>query len=147
MHQYSNTNNQLRLLKEHNDTFLLHQLQFDASTSHAFDLGSFFNRQQVGIKLKDLMSDDRLKKWLVPLATFYGSGDSQNKHSITSKEDTYTSEDEFVAIAEGADLPLYIFTYNIEMTQFAYTNLMKNPEQEEIIDKSIPSRHHAQFIC
>lgn len=62
------------------------------------------------------MSDDRLKKWLVPLATFYGSSDSQNQHSITSKVDTFTKEDEFVAIAEGADLPMYIFTYNLEMT-------------------------------
>lgn len=32
------------------------------------------------------------------------------------------------------------------MTQFIYTDLMKNPDQEECIDKSLLSRHHAQFI-
>lgn len=32
------------------------------------------------------------------------------------------------------------------MTQFIYTDLMVNEDQEEIIDKSIPARHHAQFI-
>lgn len=54
---------------------------------------------------------------------------------------------EFVAIAEGNDLPLYLFTYNIEMTQFIYTDMMKNDEQVECIDKSLISRHHAQFIA
>jgi hypothetical protein len=58
----------------------------------------------------------------------------------------YDKNLEFIAIAEGIDLPLYIFTYNLEMTQFAFTDMMKNPEQVECIDKSLLSRHHAQFI-
>ena len=36
----------------------------------------------------------------------------------------YKEKDEFVAIAEGKNIPLYIFTYNIEMTQFIYTDLL-----------------------
>lgn len=32
------------------------------------------------------------------------------------------------------------------MTQFMYTDLMRAVNQEEIIDKSIMARHHAQFI-
>lgn len=59
---------------------------------------------------------------------------------------TYRKDLEFVAIAEGIDLPLYIFTYNIEMTQFIFTDMMKNTEQKECVDKSLLSRHHAQFI-
>jgi hypothetical protein len=51
-----------------------------------------------------------------------------------------------VAIAEGLDLPFYIFTYNVEMTQFISTDLSREPDQVELIDKSIPARHHAQFI-
>ena len=58
----------------------------------------------------------------------------------------YRKDLEFVAIAEGIDLPMYIFTYNIEMTQFTFTDMLKNPEQVECIDKSLISRHHAQFI-
>ena len=51
-----------------------------------------------------------------------------------------------MAIAEGKEIPLYIFTYNIEMTQFVYTDLLESSNQQEIIDKSIQARHHAQFI-
>jgi len=42
---FGNRNVEINMLKKHNDTFLLHQLQFDESSAHAFDLGSFFNRQ------------------------------------------------------------------------------------------------------
>ena len=40
----------------------------------------------------------------------------------------YEDKDEFVAIAEGKDIPLYIFTYNIEMTQFVYSDLLKSSD-------------------
>lgn len=55
----------------------------------------------------------------------------------------YHPEDEFVAIAEGTDLPIYIFTYNVEMTQFVRTEIMDRDDQEELLDKRIPARHHA----
>ena len=61
--------------------------------------------------------------------------------------ETYQPGKEFVAIAEGLDLPFYIFTYNVEMTQFISTDLTREPDQVELIDKSIPARHHAQFIA
>ena len=59
----------------------------------------------------------------------------------------YRPAEEFVAIAEGIDLPLYIFTYNVEMTQFIRTDISKSVDQEELIDKSIAARHHAQFLA
>jgi hypothetical protein len=49
--------------------------------------------------------------------------------SETKANQEYIDKDEFVAIAEGIDIPLYIFTYNIEMTQFVYTDLLTNPDQ------------------
>jgi hypothetical protein len=61
----------------------------------------------------------------------------------SKKDQEYVDKDEFVAIAEGIDIPLYIFTYNIEMTQFVYTNLLTSSNQQEVIDKSIPARHHS----
>jgi hypothetical protein len=78
--------------------------------------------------LRDLKSDDALKKLITPIATFRGSGDVFEE----ARNDTmfnYEKLDEFIAIAEGINLPLYIFTYNIEMTQFIFTDLMKNPDQ------------------
>lgn len=86
-----------------------------------------------------------MNKWLTPIATFKGSGDAQTKEML-GQDHKYDSRNEFIAIAEGITLPLYVFTYNIEMTQFVFTDMMKNPDQEECLDKSLLSRHHAQFI-
>ena len=85
-----------------------------------------------------------------PLATILGSADTDNDFSMKEKSKSkskYIEEEEFIAIAEGTELPFYFFTYNIEMTQFVFTDFMENEEQEEIIDKSIPARHHTQFIA
>lgn len=148
MYHYRNSNLEVDLLKDYNDTFILHPLQFDVSNAQSFTLGKFFNKQHTGFRVRDLKSDDRLKKWITPVATFKGTGDALDKLKLTNETESevYDKNKEFVAIAEGIDLPIYMFTYNIEMTQFAYTDLMKNPDQEECIDKTLLSRHHAQFI-
>jgi hypothetical protein len=96
--------------------------------------------------LRSIAYDEKLSKILSPIATFEGSGLAENENfflmeSKANKE--YIEKDEFVAIAEGIDIPLYIFTYNIEMTQFVYTDLLSSDSQQEIIDKSIPARHHS----
>ena len=148
MKSWKNRNIELNLLNDHNDTFLLHQLQYDPSLDHAFTMGEFFNRQQTGFRLRELKLDDKLGKWFNPIATFKDSGNADASINFqTPKEELpYNSEEEFVAIAEANDIPMYIFTYNVEMTQFVYTDIMVSENQEEIIDKSIPARHHAQFI-
>ena len=51
-------------------------------------------------------------------------------------------EDEYIATAEGTELPFYFFTCHIGMIQFVYTDFMENEEQEEIINKIIPVRQH-----
>jgi len=96
--------------------------------------------------MADWKFDERLKKLLTPIATFAGSALADNTPSIDKKNKTYDEQLEFIAIAEGVEIPLYIFTYNLEMTQFVYTDLMVKEGQQEIIDKSIPARHHAQFV-
>ena len=145
MDKYRNTNVKVDLVKDYNDTFLLHQLQFDDSDADAFTLGDFFNRQHTGFRIKDLEMDERLSKWISPIATFSGSGDIAME-KMNNPDLPYDRDLEFIAIAEGKDLPLYMFTYNVEMTQFSFTDMMKNPEQVECVDKSLLSRHHAQFI-
>jgi hypothetical protein len=147
MRDFRNANMKINMLKQHDDTFLLHQLQFDKSHAEAFPMGRFFNRQHSGLRIKDLEMDDSLKKWISPLASFEGSAHAKNELTMDDiKMQDYKSENEFVAIAEGIDLPLYMFTYNPEMTQFVHTDMMVNPEQIESIDKTIMARHHAQFI-
>lgn len=80
-------------------------------------MGQFYNRQQVGMRVRDLKSDERLAKWITPLATFKDSGKAKwNMVSWAEDEKIYRDSDEFIAIAEGVDVPIYFFTYNIEMT-------------------------------
>jgi len=70
--------------------------------------------------MKDWKFDERLSKLISPIATLKGSAHSDQRATIdkTILEDRkeYHPEEEFIAIAEGVDMPLYIFTYNIEMT-------------------------------
>lgn len=74
MKSWSNRNVQLRLLHNHNATFMLHSLQHDSSVAHAFDMGSFFNKQSSGINLKNFKDDQKLNDMFQVLATFKGSG-------------------------------------------------------------------------
>ena len=46
---------------------------------------------------------------------------------------------------EGKKLPIYVFTYNIEMTQFVYAD--PTVTNVDPIDHSIPARAHAQYIA
>lgn len=69
--------------------------------------------------MRDLEEDANLKRFIQPIATFEGSGTIDSFYfNKENKQDTdyYDDKDEFVAIAEGRDIPLYLFTYNIEMT-------------------------------
>ena len=79
-------------------------------------MGSFFNKQDAGVRLKDIQRDQRLRTLMNPLATIHGSADIDNELSMLDQRNIkYMDEDEFVAIAEGTELPFYFFTYNIEM--------------------------------
>ena len=83
-------------------------------------MGNFYNKQQVGIRVKDLNIDEQLRKWITPIATFKDSGKATWDIISWSTEDDglkeYKPDEEFVAIAEGISIPIYLFTYNIEMT-------------------------------
>jgi hypothetical protein len=64
MKQWTNANSYIRLVSQHEDTFLLHQLTQDQSMAHAFDMGQFFNRQNSGFKLRSITYDEKLNKIL-----------------------------------------------------------------------------------
>lgn len=68
-----------------------------------------------------------------PLALFTGHG--------IDKE-----EDKFIAIAEGTQMPLYAFTYGIELTQFYFEDPTATMDNFQI-DHSIIARKHAQTIA
>lgn len=69
--------------------------------------------------MRDIESDPNLKNFIQPLATFEGTGTMvENYLNMKNKQDTdyYNDDEEFIAIAEGRELPIYMFTYNPEMT-------------------------------
>lgn len=53
--------------------------------------------------------------------------------------------DRIVAMAEGIELPLYAFTYAIEMIQFYHEDpdAFTGTSDEIYLDHSIVARHHA----
>ena len=97
-----------------------------------FNTAQLFNMQVSGVTSKDLEEDKQLKKLLKPIATF-------SSHRIAEPED------QFIAIAEGIDLPLYAFTYAIEMVQFYHEDpdAFLGTNDEITLDHSIVARHHA----
>ena len=90
MKSWSNTNVDIRLMKNHNDTFMLHKLTEDLSTAHAFSMGSFFNKQSSGIKLVDFNRDSILGDIFQIVATYKGSGMAE--YNITMGEKRNTTE-------------------------------------------------------
>lgn len=92
-----------------------------------FNTGTFFNRQASGLRLKELAKDAELTKLLQPLATFKSAA---------------LEDEQFIAIAEAIELPLYVFTYGIEMTQFYFEDPSLNND-ENLLDHSIVARTHA----
>ena len=52
---------------------------------------------------------------------------------------------DFIAIAEGIKMPIYAFTYNIEMVQFHFEDTTQTNDVQ-LIDHSLVARKHAQYI-
>lgn len=85
MLQWSNTNIKLNLLKDHSDTFFLHQLENDTSTTTAIKYAFYFNKQSNGFTVHDLEYDDKLRKLVQPLATFDGSAFRHTQLDMNNK--------------------------------------------------------------
>lgn len=89
-----------------------------------FNTAKFFNKEVTGLRIEDLNRDDALNKNFKALAVF-------------SDE-----EDQIIAIAEGIKVPLYTFSYGIELVQFYFENTTENLD-ENILDHSLIARKHA----
>ena len=96
---------------------------------------SFFNRQNSGLRLQEFSKELTLTKKFQVVATIL----NPNVPTTYNTEDEEQSE--FIAIMEGLDLPIYIITYNIEMTQFVFANPVAN--DSDPIDHTIGARDHA----
>ena len=128
-----NTNVYLNQLKDASESFILEGQT--ASDKNDMLQSKFFNRQNSGLRLLDFEKELTLTKKFQVVATF------QNPDGVKQGDE----HSEFIAIMEGLDLPIYIITYNIEMTQFVFANPVVT--DVDIIDHSIAAREHAQFIA
>lgn len=95
------SNSRVDMLGNPNDYYFLNGLEREDKQA-LFNTAQFFNMQVSGVKPKDVESDKQLSKLIKPMATF-------SSHNIESESE------QFIAMAEGIKLPLYAFTYAIEM--------------------------------
>lgn len=71
---------------------------------------------------------------------------SNSKDEKNAKDQHKIDDLDFIAIAEGVDMPVYAFTYNIEMTQFVFEDASLTLD-ENTLDHSLIARKHAQYIA
>ena len=57
-----------------------------------------------------------------------------------------SDEEKFIAIAEGEEMPIYAFTYGVEMIQFFFEDPSATLDNF-MLDHSIIARKHAQTIA
>lgn len=117
---------QLKMVSHPDDTFFFDKMPREEKQA-VFNTASFFNKQTSGLTTKMLKSDQHLSHLLQTLAVFPG-------------------DEDFIAIAEGIEVPLYAFTYNIEMVQFYFEDPNATLD-EPMLDHSIIARKHAQYVA
>ena len=64
-------------------------------------MGQFFNKQDSGVRLKDIQKDQKLRSLMNPLATILGSADTDNDFSMKEKSKSkskYIEEEEFIEL-------------------------------------------------
>lgn len=122
----------LKTVTQPHETFFFDQMTREQRQA-VFNTSTFFNKQTSGLRLRELELDEALNKNLRATAVFK----------------THEGEPEatdFVAIAEGIKLPIYAFTYNLEMVQFHFEDTTKSNDVQ-LIDHSLVARKHAQYMA
>ena len=132
MKDYKHTNSRLDLVHHPDDTYLFNKMSREEKQA-VFNTAQFFNMQVTGLRPVDLKDQKAIQRHLRPLALFTG-------HGIDEEDEKY------IAIAEGAEMPLYAFTYGIEMIQFYFEDPSATLDNFQL-DHSIIARKHAQTIA
>jgi len=128
MADYKHTNSRIDLVEHPDDTYLFNKMTREDKQA-VFNTAQFFNMQMSGLREVDLKEQNGLYSQLRPLAHYTGHGIENH-------------EEKFIAIAEGADMPLYAFTYGIEMIQFYFEDPSATLDNFQL-DHSIIARKHA----
>ena len=132
MHSMKHSNFPLRMVSQPEDTYFFAEMTRDERQA-MFNTAHFFNRQASGISMGQLENDDVLNRNLQPIAVYQTHGGE-------------VADDDFVAIMEGKKVPLYAFTYGLEMVQFYFEDSRLNNDETQL-DHSIIARKHAQSVA
>lgn len=128
MQEFRHSNSRIEMAGHPEDTFLFNN--FSREKTHAtFNTGLFWNAQPSGVTPKSLELEGSVRNKLKPVALF-------------SDYNSIYDDQKYVAIAEGVDMPLYAFTYAVDMTQFYFEDPSATLDNFEL-DHSIVARHHA----
>lgn len=133
MMAYKHSSSRLDLVHHPDDTYLFNKMSREEKQA-VFNTAQFFNMQATGLRPADLKHQNGLKNHLRPLALFTGHGQDKEE------------DEKFIAIAEGVNMPLYAFTYGIEMVQFFFEDPSATLDSYQL-DHSIIARKHAQTIA
>jgi hypothetical protein len=132
MGDLKHTNSRIQMVTHPEETFLFND--FSREKKHAtFNTAQFFNNQRSGVTATGLMKEDAVRNKIKPVATY-------SSHGIDEVEE------QFIAIAEGINMPLYAFTYAIDMTQFYFEDPSATLDNFEL-DHSLVARTHAQTVA
>ena len=118
------------LLGKPDDSILFHGMP-RSEYQAVFNVAQFLNMQTSGLTVHDLDDDLKMRRLIKPVAVF----DTESEKS-----------DDFIAIAEGIDIPLYVFTYQLEMIQFYFEDPSATLD-DSLLDHSLVARKHAQTIA
>jgi len=106
--------------------------------------GAFFNRQRLGLKVKDFERESSINKRYQVVATI-NSGPLQFPSSSTNP--SMVNKEEYIAILESLDMPLYFILYDVSYSQYVYSERYFVSGGKQLVDHSIPSRSHAQYLA
>lgn len=132
MSEHLFASSRLEMVAHPDDTYLFNKMDREEKQA-MFNTAQFFNMQYTGLRPADLKFQKGLQRHLRPLALYSSHGGQQ-------------ADEKFIAIAEGIHMPLYAFTYGIEMIQFYYEDPTATLDTYEL-DHSIVARKHAQTIA
>jgi hypothetical protein len=78
------------------------------------------------------------------VATF---NEAPQLHPSISTQVEPSDEYEYVAILESMDIPLYAFSYDLSYTQYVYSERIFSESGKQLVNHSIPSRNHVQYLA
>jgi hypothetical protein len=103
-----NNNVKLRVTINPEQSFILDELSSETLHEYMLD-GSFYNRQRVGLTVKNFLNENLLSTRYQVVATI----NSQPEARPSSVNVTEAPQDEYIAILESLDIPLYFILYDI----------------------------------